>query len=113
VVVCTCVSDRANAFSWRRSRETGLTTGSPPRNATARMVVAPAFDAGKRNHPMDDNNNREKGAGHEAKGALKESVGKLTDNQSQRIEGNLEKNAGKVQKEFGKATDDDSRRSTR
>ena len=60
-----------------------------------------------------DNNNREKGAGHEIKGAVKEGVGKATSNQSQRLEGNLEKNAGKVQKEFGKATDDDSRRSTR
>ena len=62
---------------------------------------------------MGDNNNREKGAGHEIKGALKEGVGKLTGNQSQRVEGNIEKNAGKVQKEFGKATDDDSRNRTR
>ena len=61
-----------------------------------------------------DNNNREKGAGHELKGSVKETVGKMTDNQSQRLAGNLEKNAGTVQKEVGKATDDDDgRRSTR
>jgi uncharacterized protein YjbJ (UPF0337 family) len=54
---------------------------------------------------MDDNNNREKGLGHEAKGAVKEAVGKATDNRSQQIEGNLEKNAGKVQNAFGRATD--------
>lgn len=53
-----------------------------------------------------DNNNREKGLGHQAKGAIKEGVGKLTGNHSQQIEGNLEKNSGKAQKAFGKATDD-------
>jgi uncharacterized protein YjbJ (UPF0337 family) len=57
---------------------------------------------------MDNNNNREKGLGHEAKGAVKETVGKITDNHSQQIKGNLEKNAGKVQNAFGRATDDSS-----
>ena len=57
---------------------------------------------------MDNNNNREKGLGHEAKGAVKETVGKLTDNHSQQVKGNLEKNAGKVQNAFGRATDDSS-----
>jgi uncharacterized protein YjbJ (UPF0337 family) len=50
--------------------------------------------------------NREKGAGHELKGSVKEGVGKVTGNRSQQLEGNLEKNAGKVQHAVGKASDD-------
>ncbi len=62
---------------------------------------------------MDNNNNREKGLGHEVKGAVRETVGKVTDNHSQQIKGNVEKNAGKVQNAFGRATDeseDDAKR---
>jgi uncharacterized protein YjbJ (UPF0337 family) len=60
---------------------------------------------------MDDNMNTEKGTLREAKGAVKEGIGKATDNHSQQLKGNLEKNAGKVQKEFGKATDEDGDKS--
>lgn len=50
--------------------------------------------------------NREKGAEHEIKGAVKEGVGKVTGDRSAELKGNLEKNAGKVQQDIGKATDD-------
>ena len=41
-------------------------------------------------------NNREKGAVHEIKGAVKENVAKVTGDRSEELKGNLEKNAGKV-----------------
>ena len=53
---------------------------------------------------MDDK--RVEGLGHEVKGAVKESAGKVTGDRSQQIEGNLEKNAGKVERGIGRAQDD-------
>lgn len=43
------------------------------------------------------------GSFHEAKGTIKEEVGKVTDDCKLRIEGNVEKNAGKVQQQIGHA----------
>ena len=49
---------------------------------------------------------RSDGLGHEMKGSVKETAGKLTGNRSQQLEGNLEKNAGKVERSVGRAQDD-------
>jgi uncharacterized protein YjbJ (UPF0337 family) len=44
---------------------------------------------------------RVKGAAHEAKGAVKEAVGKVTGDAKIQAEGSAEKNAGKVQNAVG------------
>ena len=51
-------------------------------------------------------NKRTEGMGHEVKGAIKETTGKLTNDRSQQMEGNLEKNAGKVERNVGEAQDE-------
>ena len=43
------------------------------------------------------------GTGHEAKGIVKESIGKLSDNPRMEVEGTIEKIAGKVQYKAGEA----------
>jgi uncharacterized protein YjbJ (UPF0337 family) len=43
------------------------------------------------------------GAGHQAKGMVKESIGKLSDNPKMEVEGTVEKIAGKVQHKIGEA----------
>jgi len=48
---------------------------------------------------------RVKGAMHEAKGAVKEGVGKMTGDKKTQAEGMAEKNAGKVQNAAGQAKD--------
>jgi uncharacterized protein YjbJ (UPF0337 family) len=48
---------------------------------------------------------RVKGAGHEAKGAIKEAVGKVTGDAKTQAEGAAEKTAGKVQNAIGGAKD--------
>jgi uncharacterized protein YjbJ (UPF0337 family) len=45
------------------------------------------------------------GAAHEAKGKIKESVGKMTGDKKTQAEGAAEKNAGKVQNAVGGAKD--------
>ena len=49
--------------------------------------------------------NRIEGAGHQAKGAVKEAAGKLTGDAKLEAEGKGEKLAGKVQNAIGGATD--------
>jgi uncharacterized protein YjbJ (UPF0337 family) len=49
--------------------------------------------------------NRVEGAGHQAKGAVKEAVGKLTGDKKTQAEGTTEKAAGKVQNAAGGAKD--------
>ena len=44
---------------------------------------------------------RVKGAGHEAKGAIKEAAGKLTGDKKIQAEGAVEKNLGKAQNAVG------------
>jgi uncharacterized protein YjbJ (UPF0337 family) len=51
-------------------------------------------------------NKRTDGMGHQVKGSVKETAGKLTGDRSQQLEGNLEKNAGKVESSIGRAQDD-------
>lgn len=51
-------------------------------------------------------NKRTDGLGHEVKGSVKETAGKLTGDRSQQLEGNLEKNAGKIERSVGRAQDD-------
>ena len=46
---------------------------------------------------------RIKGAGHQAKGAMKEVAGKVTGDAKMKAEGKAEKAAGKVQNAFGGA----------
>ena len=48
---------------------------------------------------------RVEGAGHQAKGAVKEAAGKLTGDQKMQAEGKTEKAAGKVQNAIGGAKD--------
>ena len=48
---------------------------------------------------------RIKGAGHQAKGAVKDTVGKATGNSKMQAEGKTEKAAGKVQSAAGKSKD--------
>ena len=48
---------------------------------------------------------RVKGAGHQAKGAIKEAVGKVTGDTKTQAEGAAEKTAGKVQNAIGGAKD--------
>jgi len=48
---------------------------------------------------------RIKGAGHQAKGAVKEAIGKVTGDTKTQAEGAAEKNAGKVQNAIGGAKD--------
>ena len=48
---------------------------------------------------------RVKGAGHEAKGAIKQAVGKVTGDKKIEAEGAIEKNAGKAQNAMGGAKD--------
>jgi uncharacterized protein YjbJ (UPF0337 family) len=43
------------------------------------------------------------GTGHEAKGIVKKSIGKLSDNPRMKVEGTVEKTAGKVQYKIGEA----------
>ena len=56
------------------------------------------------------NKNRMSGAAHEAKGAVKEAVGKLTGNTRLNIEGKAEKWAGKTEAAVGKARDSQKKR---
>jgi uncharacterized protein YjbJ (UPF0337 family) len=49
--------------------------------------------------------NRVKGAAHEAKGAVKQAVGKMTGNTKTEAEGSAEKAAGKVQSTVGGVKD--------
>lgn len=49
--------------------------------------------------------NRVEGAGHKAKGAMKEGVGKLTGDEKLKAEGKIEKTAGKVQNAAGGVAD--------
>lgn len=49
---------------------------------------------------------RTDGMGHEVKGSVKETTGKLTGDRSQQLEGNLEKNAGRIERSVGRAEDD-------
>jgi uncharacterized protein YjbJ (UPF0337 family) len=78
--------------------------GARSRSGNRRSRTPVAADSGEQEHPMD--NNRQNGAAHEVKGAVKEGVGKVTGDRSQELAGNIEKNAGKVQREVGKAADD-------
>lgn len=48
---------------------------------------------------------RIKGAGHQAKGAIKEGVGKMTGDKKTEAEGKAEKAAGKVENAVGGAKD--------
>jgi uncharacterized protein YjbJ (UPF0337 family) len=48
---------------------------------------------------------RVEGLGHQAKGAVKEGVGKATGDAKTQVEGTAEKNAGKVQNAVGGAKD--------
>jgi uncharacterized protein YjbJ (UPF0337 family) len=48
---------------------------------------------------------RIEGVGHQAKGAVKETVGKVTGDQKTQAEGKAEKTAGKVQNAVGGAKD--------
>ncbi len=48
---------------------------------------------------------RVSGAGHQAKGAVKEAVGKVTGDSKMKAEGKTEKAAGKVQNAAGQAKD--------
>jgi uncharacterized protein YjbJ (UPF0337 family) len=48
---------------------------------------------------------RVEGAGHEAKGGIKEAVGKVTGDKETQAEGTSEKAAGKVQNAVGGAKD--------
>ena len=50
-------------------------------------------------------NDRIKGAAHEAKGAVKEGAGKVTGDAKLQAEGKAEKNAGKVQYAIGGVKD--------
>ena len=43
------------------------------------------------------------GTGHQAKGMVKERIGKLSDNPKMEVEGTVEKIAGKVQQKIGEA----------
>ena len=43
------------------------------------------------------------GTGHKAKGAVKETIGKLNDDPRMKVEGTIEKIAGKVQLKSGEA----------
>jgi uncharacterized protein YjbJ (UPF0337 family) len=45
------------------------------------------------------------GAAHEAKGSVKETLGKVTGDTKLQAEGNVEKNAGKVQNAIGGVKD--------
>jgi len=47
--------------------------------------------------------NRMSGAGHEAKGVIKEAAGRLSGNRRMQAEGVAEKLAGRAQKNIGKA----------
>jgi uncharacterized protein YjbJ (UPF0337 family) len=49
--------------------------------------------------------NRIKGAGREARGAIKETAGKATGNRQMQAQGAAQKAAGKVQHTAGKAAD--------
>jgi uncharacterized protein YjbJ (UPF0337 family) len=49
------------------------------------------------------NKDQVKGAGHEAKGAVKEAVGKVTKDTSTEVEGKVEKNLGTAQRKTGDA----------
>jgi uncharacterized protein YjbJ (UPF0337 family) len=49
--------------------------------------------------------NRVKGALHQAKGAVKEAAGKVSGNVKLQTEGRIEKQAGKAQSTLGKVTD--------
>jgi uncharacterized protein YjbJ (UPF0337 family) len=57
----------------------------------------------KRRKVMDKD--RIEGAGHQVKGAVKETVGKMTGDTKTRAEGAVEKAAGKVQSAVGGAKD--------
>ncbi len=48
---------------------------------------------------------RVEGAGHQAKGAIKEAAGKVTGDSKMQAEGKTEKTAGKVQNAIGGAKD--------
>jgi uncharacterized protein YjbJ (UPF0337 family) len=48
---------------------------------------------------------RVEGAAHQAKGAIKETVGKVTGDTKTQVEGSTEKAAGKVQNAMGGAKD--------
>ncbi len=52
------------------------------------------------------NKDQVKGRINEAKGAVKETVGKATGNPGTQLKGNLQKNAGKVQAAVGDARED-------
>lgn len=49
--------------------------------------------------------NRTEGAVRQAKGSIKEAIGKLTGNKRVELEGTAEKNVGKVQRKAGEAAD--------
>lgn len=49
--------------------------------------------------------NRTEGAVRQAKGSIKEAIGKLTGNKRVEREGTAEKNVGKVQRKAGEAAD--------
>ena len=60
------------------------------------------FSRTKENHPMKDSTkDKIEGATHEAKGAVKEKVGRAVNNPDLETEGTAEKTAGKIQKKIG------------
>lgn len=60
--------------------------------------------AGWSNIIMDKNRNS--GAKHEIKGAVKEFVGKITGNDSKELAGSVEQKLGQVQRKAGEASDE-------
>lgn len=82
-----------------------LASQSPADNPRCGRVT-PSHSCGVSEGDSYVDNKRIEGMGHEAKGAVKETTGKLTGDRSQQIEGNLEKNAGKIERSVGRAEDD-------
>ena len=80
----------------------------PQRAATSRAVTAlwkqrPIKPFSEKEYPMDKD--RIEGAMNQAKGALKEGLGKVTGDKKMEAEGTTEKAAGKVQNTVGGAKD--------
>jgi uncharacterized protein YjbJ (UPF0337 family) len=74
--------------------------------STARALRQGRAAATLRQRERDMDHKRTEGMGHEIKGKVKETTGRVTGNRSQQLEGNLEKNAGKAERHLGEAQDD-------
>jgi uncharacterized protein YjbJ (UPF0337 family) len=72
-------------------------------NSGSPQSCNPSFTRTRRRNMNTSTKDRINGSFHEAKGTIKETVGKITNDRDLKAEGKAEKNAGKLQQRIGHA----------